>query len=119
MLVKCITDVLWTINEHHEKINHRATDSAQVDSIPSCFSSFRGFNDSRKKKVSTRLDRKGLENVTANLFQCLSLPVFINDPWKHFQHNIEKLALCLQFYVNNLEKECEKQLIRHAELCHS
>ena len=36
--------------------------------------------------------------------------------WKRFQRDIEKLALCLQFYINNLKKQCEKQLIRHAEV---
>ena len=57
-----------------------------------------------------------MKNVTANLFQCLSLPVFVDDPWKRFQRDIDKLALCLQFYISNLQKQCEKQSIRHAEL---
>ena len=30
MLLRVLTDVLWNIDEHHEKINHRATFSAEI-----------------------------------------------------------------------------------------
>ena len=41
LMLRVLTDTLWNIDEHHEKINHRA--SADVSSIPSIFGSCRGF----------------------------------------------------------------------------
>lgn len=70
LMVRVVTDVLWNIDEHHEKINHRSTFSSQVSNIPERFSSCRGFNDSRKKNHAVRLERKTLESLTSNLFQC-------------------------------------------------
>ena len=43
LMLRVLTDTLWNIDEHHEKINHRATFSADVSSIPSMFGSCRGF----------------------------------------------------------------------------
>ena len=43
LMLRVLTDTLWNIDEHHEKINHRATFSADVSSIPSIFGSCRGF----------------------------------------------------------------------------
>ena len=43
-MLRVLTDTLWNIDEHHEKINHRATFSADVSSIPSIFGSCRGFS---------------------------------------------------------------------------
>lgn len=115
--MRVLTDVLWTIDEHHEKINHRATFSSEISSIPVRFSGCRGFNDARKKKISTRLDRKTLVNVSTNLFQALSLPVYTTEGWKLFQRDIEKLALCLMFYTDNMEKETQNQQLRQSSLC--
>ena len=43
LMLRVLTDTLWNIDEHHEKINHRATFSADVSSIASIFGSCRGF----------------------------------------------------------------------------
>ena len=43
LMLRVLTDTLWNIDEHHEKIHHRATLSADVSSIPSIFGSCRGF----------------------------------------------------------------------------
>ena len=64
LMLRVITDVLWNIDEHLEKINHRATFSANVSSIPDVFVSCRGFNDNRKKKRAVRLERKAVKNFT-------------------------------------------------------
>ena len=71
LMLKVLTDALWNIDEHHEKINHRATFSADVSSIPGVFVSCRGFNDNRKKKHAVRLERKTVENLTKNLLAFL------------------------------------------------
>ena len=49
-LVGVLTNVLWHIDEHHEKLNARAKDHNEMPSIVPMFSSFRGFNDSARKK---------------------------------------------------------------------
>ncbi len=64
LMLRVLTDALWNIDEHHEKINHRATFSADVSSIPDIFFSCRGFNDNRKKKHAVRLERKTVENLS-------------------------------------------------------
>ena len=56
-MLRVLTDTLWNIDEHHEKINHRATFSADVSSIPSIFGSCRGF--SYIKGLSTREAGRG------------------------------------------------------------
>ena len=43
LMLRVLTDTLWIIEEHHEKLNHGATFSADVSSIPSIFGSCRGF----------------------------------------------------------------------------
>ena len=112
-MVRDLTDVLWNIDEHHDKINHRSTFSSQVSSIPERFSSCRGFNDSRKKKHAVRLERKTLENLTSNLFQVLSLCVYWNEQWHQFQSDLETLAKTLKFYIDDLEKS---QQLRQSQL---
>ena len=58
LMLRVLTDTLWNIDEHREKINHRATFSADVSSIPSIFGSCRGFNDNTKKKEACRTTGK-------------------------------------------------------------
>ena len=45
-LVCVLTDILWHIDEYHKKLNAREKDHKEIPSIPSMFSSLRGFNDS-------------------------------------------------------------------------
>ena len=35
LMVRVVTDVLWNIDEHHDKINHQSTFSSQVSSMHS------------------------------------------------------------------------------------
>lgn len=116
MLLRVLTDVLWNIDEHHEKINHRATFSAEIFPIPERFASCRGFNDSRRKKHAVRLERKTVESLTSNLFQVLSLGLYWNEEWSRFHADLERLAKCLRFYVDNLEKENRSQQLRQSQL---
>ena len=47
-VIGVLTDVLWHIDEHHEKIHQQSTQSKDVPSVPPLFSTFRGFNDSKE-----------------------------------------------------------------------
>ena len=87
-----------------------------MSSIPERFSSCRGFNDSRKKKHTVRLERKTLENLTSNLFQVLSLCVYWNEQWHQFQSDLETLAKTLKFYIDDLEKGNGSQQLRQSQL---
>ena len=110
--MKVLSDALWNIDEHHEKIDHRAKFNSEISQIPDRFSTCRGFYDNRRKKHAVRLDRKSLQNVTANLFQVLSLPIYWNESWNRLHGDLEKLAMCLRFYVENMEKETQSQQLR-------
>ena len=87
-----------------------------MSSIPKCFTSCCGFNDSRKKRHVVRFDCKTLENLTSNLFQVLSLHVYWNEKWCRFQSDLEKHSKTLKFYTDDLEKENESQQLRQSRL---
>ena len=46
----------------------------------------------------------------------LSLPIYWNESWNRLHGDLEKLAMCLRFYVENMEKETQSQQLRSFDI---
>jgi hypothetical protein len=115
-VVGVLTDVLWHIDEHHEKINQQSTQCKDMPSVPSFFSAFRGFNDSVKKKKAARLNSSVLSQDVQNLYHIITFPAVQGEVWTIVTAAVKQLAECLHGYVEHLEAENVKQRARHSAL---
>ena len=115
-LVGVLTNVLWHIDEHHEKLNARAKDHKEMPSIPPMFSSFWGFNDSARKKRAARLDCSTLVRDVQNLYHVLTYPVLLADDWADIHAALKQLAECVSGYAEHLRAENDKQKQRQLAL---
>ena len=112
-VVGVLTDVLWHIDEHHEKINQQSKKCKDMPSLPSFFSTFHGFNDSVKKKRAPRLSSSVLSKDVQNLYYILTFSVVQNEVWTSLHADMKQLAECLNCYVKHLEA---KQKTRQSSL---
>ena len=103
--VGVLTDVLWHIDEHHEKLNARAKDHKETPSIPPMFSSFRGFNDSVKKKTAARLDCSILAQYVQNLYHIVTYPAIQADDWA----DCSKATCRMHEWLHRALKSSERQ----------
>ena len=104
-----LTDILWHIDEYHEKLNARAKDHKDMPSIPSMLSSLRAFNDSARKKRAARLDCSILVQDVQNLYHVLTYPVLQADDWADINAALKQLAKCVSGYTEHLRAENNKQ----------
>ena len=115
-VVGVLTDVLWHIDEHHEKIKQQSKKCKDMPSLPSFFSTFHGFNDSVKKKRAPRLSSSVLSKDVQNLYYILTFPVVQNEVWTSLHADMKQLAECLNCYVKHLEADNAKQKTRQSSL---
>ena len=114
-VVGVLTDVLWHIDEHHEKINPQSKKCKDMPSLPSFFSTFHGFNDSVKKRAP-KLSSSVLSKDVQNLCYILTFPVVQNEVWTSLHADMKQLAECLNCYVKHLEADNAKQKTRQSSL---
>ena len=80
------------------------------------FSSFRGFNDSARKKRAARLDCSTLVQDVQNLYHVLTYPVLQADDWADIHAALKQLAKCVSGYAEHLRAENHKQKQRQLAL---
>ena len=80
------------------------------------FSSFRGFNDSARKKRAARLDCSTLVQDVQNLYHVLTYPVLLADDWADIHAALKQLAECVSGYAEHLRAENDKQKQRQLAL---
>ena len=116
VIIGVLRDVLWHIDEHHEKFHQRSHQSIDVPPLPLTFHTFRGFNDSVKKKKAARLDSSILSQDVQNLYYILTFPVIQGEVWRDMHAAIKQLAECLGGYVEYLRVENAKQQYRQSAM---
>lgn len=116
VVVGVLADVLWHIDEHHEKICAKSVQHKDMPSVPAIFFPFRGFNLSAKKKHAARLDTAVLSQDVQHIYQILSFPVFQEAHWTEIHSATKQLAECLRGYVEHLKLENAEQKRRQLAL---
>ena len=111
--IEKLTNVLWDIDNHHEKLNSFAKRKHELKPIPTPLSKFTGFNDLVKKK-STRLNREILKKHGDAIFELLIESWLERREWKDLHQMLLELANLVVAYAKDLEEHCAKQQEVHS-----
>ena len=107
--IKAIVASLWYLDPHHDRFRDRSL------AIPTCFASFKGYNDwKRKKEKCPQLRQPDLDKHVQALSSLLSQPWCYKPHFKPLQKELAGLVEVMKQYLSYLQKHNQSVKATHA-----